>query len=75
MAPLPVEFHPEAVAEASAAVRWYKERSDSAADAFLAELDRGIEKIVQAPRMWPEYAKGTRRFLLRRFPFSLIAFL
>ena len=38
-----VDVHPEAVAEARAATQWYRERSPSAADAFLAELDRAVE--------------------------------
>ena len=40
-----VDLHPEAVAEAQAAAQWYRERSASAAHAFLAELDRAIEKL------------------------------
>ncbi len=36
----PVYFHPEAIAEASAAFHWYQERSFSAAKAFISELDR-----------------------------------
>jgi hypothetical protein len=32
-----VDLHPEAVAEAQAAAQWYRERSVSAADAFLTE--------------------------------------
>lgn len=39
MPSIPVGFHPEAIAEAAAAVEWYQERSDAAAAAFLAELD------------------------------------
>ena len=36
---LPVVLHPEAIDEAQAARIWYAERSQSAADSFLAELD------------------------------------
>ena len=48
MPSLSVVFHPDAVEEAQAARQWYAERSQSAADAFLAELDHGIEAISQA---------------------------
>ena len=37
-----VDIHPEAVAEAQAANRWYRERSNSAADAYIAELDHKL---------------------------------
>jgi plasmid stabilization system protein ParE len=67
-----IDFHPEAVSEARAAIQWYRERSHSAANGFLAEIDRAIEKISQAPEMWSLYFKGTRRFLLHRFPFSVV---
>jgi plasmid stabilization system protein ParE len=72
MKSLPVGVHPEAVAEAHAATQWYRERSPSAADAFLAELDRAIEKITENPRIWPRYVASTQRFLLKRFPFSVV---
>ena len=68
-----VEFHPEAIAEAKAATEWYRARSRPIADAFLAELSHAVEQIGDAPDRWPEYILGTRRYLLRRFPF-LIAY-
>lgn len=63
-----INVHPAAVAEARAAVQWYRERSALAADAFLAELDRAIERIAENPGMQPHYVRGTRRYLLQRFP-------
>jgi toxin ParE1/3/4 len=67
-----IVFHPEAIAEAHAAIDWYRERNARAAEAFLAELDRGIAEIAAAPARWLEFRYGTRRFLLRRFPFAII---
>ena len=72
MAQRPVDVHPEAIAEARAAFRWYYDRSETAAEAFLAELDRAIELISEAPMRWPAYLHHTRRFLLRRFPFVVV---
>jgi toxin ParE1/3/4 len=68
----PVEFHPEAVLEAAAAYRWYRDRNDAAAEAFLAELDRAVELISESPKRWPIHLHGTRHFLLRRFPFGVV---
>ncbi len=43
MARQPVEFHPEAIAEARAAFEWYRQRSEGAAAAFLTKLaDNGV---------------------------------
>lgn len=67
-----VEVHPEAVLEAQAAYRWYRDRNTSAADAFLAELDRAVELISETPMRWPIYVHGTRHFRLRRFPFGVV---
>jgi len=72
MPPHPVELHPEAVEEARAAVQWYRERSPLAAETFLSELDHAVERITETPETWPQYIHGTRRFLLRRFPFSVV---
>jgi len=72
MAGLSVVFHPDAVEEAQAARQWYAERSQSAADAFLEELDHGIEAVAQTPLRWPLFKHGTRRYLYHRFPFQLV---
>ena len=69
---LPVVLHPDAVEEAQAAWQWYLERSQSAADSFLAELDHGVESISEEPERWPLFVHGTRRFLFRRFPFQIV---
>jgi plasmid stabilization system protein ParE len=64
--------HPEAIAEARAAREWYQARNAEAAEAFMAELDMAIQRIEEAPRQWPPYLTGTRRYLLRRFPFFVV---
>ena len=67
-----VDIHPEAIAEAQAANRWYRERSASAAEAYLAELDLAVAAIAENPEMWPRYVHGTRRYIFHRFPFFLV---
>ncbi len=67
-----VELHPAAVEEAKAAREWYAARSPGAADAFTQELDAAIDRIREGPERWAEYLHGTRRYLLRRFPFLII---
>jgi len=68
----PIGFHPEAIEEARGAARWYRERNAAAAEAFLAELERALIRIVEAPERWPVVAAERRRFVLRRFPFSIV---
>jgi len=72
MPPIQVSFHPEAAEEADTARQWYAERSPQVARALLAELDLSVERIREAPWRWPRHATGARRYILPRFPFSVI---
>ncbi len=67
-----LRFHPQAVEEAEEARDWYEVRSPAAAQRFLRELDAGFESIRSAPHRWPSYTHGSRRYVLDRFPFSII---
>ena len=67
-----IEFHHEATAEYDAAFDWYLARSADAAIEFDSEVDRALAQIIAAPRRWAAGPFSTRRFLLRRFPFTLI---
>ncbi|MGH9750648.1 MAG: type II toxin-antitoxin system RelE/ParE family toxin [Candidatus Polarisedimenticolia bacterium] len=68
----PVGYHPAAFAEAEGAAIWYRERSPQAEAAFLAELERAIREIGAGSERWPPYLRNTRRYLLHRFPFSVV---
>lgn len=67
-----VRFHPDAIAEAKAAREWYQERSPAAANAFMKELDHAVEQIAEFPKRGPSFLHGTKRYLLGRFPFSVV---
>ena len=67
-----VSLHPEALDEAVAATEWYAKRSRRAAEAFLDEIDRVIARLSEHPGQFPSYDFGTRRAMLRRFPWSLV---
>lgn len=69
-----IRFFEDAAEEIEHERRWYRERSESAEASFLRELDHAIEVVAEAPQRWPRYLAGTRRYVFRRFPFSLIYF-
>lgn len=69
---LELEYLEEALAEAEAAARWYAERSAAAARGFSDEIDAAESAIARLPEAWPRFDHGTRRFLLRRYPFSVV---
>lgn len=67
-----LEYLETALEEAEAAAEWYAVRSETAALAFSEELDAAEEAFARSPEAWPRFEGGTRRYLLRRFPFSVI---
>ena len=68
----PYQFHPAALQEFEAADDWYAERSSDASAEFLSAIADALEKITSSSQRWPRYLHGTRRFVLQRFPFSVI---
>lgn len=72
MPPSTVDIHPDAIAEGREARRWYRSKSVEAEESFRREIERAIGLIGTTPGTWPRYLAGTRRFILRTFPYSLI---
>jgi plasmid stabilization system protein ParE len=69
MANKEVEFEDEAADEVETSFKWYLTRGISAAEDFVQELCEAVDSIAAAPGRWPRSADGTRRVLLKRFPF------
>lgn len=67
-----LEYLEDALQEAETAARWYAERSVTAAAGFSDEIDAAESAIVRLPEAWPPFDHGTRRYLLHRFPFSVV---
>jgi plasmid stabilization system protein ParE len=72
MASKPFRFHPEGREDFRNAIRWYRVRSAVASVEFRITVSDTIREISQAPDRWPKHLHGTRRFVLDRFPFSVI---
>ena len=47
-------------------------RSRGAAEAFLNALDRTIDLISRHPEQYQSYEFGTRRAMLRKFPYLIV---
>jgi toxin ParE1/3/4 len=67
-----VRFHVDAQMEFEEARDWYAERTPVAAKQFVAEVLRVVKMVAEAPERWPLARRGTRRVLLRRFPFKVV---
>lgn len=72
MAPRPLEVLEAAADEALEATKWYRERSEDVALAFVAEVRDALDRIEEAPETWPRHHHGTQRKLLNRFPYEVV---
>jgi plasmid stabilization system protein ParE len=68
----PFRFHPAAREEFREMLRWYRAKSGIASTEFRMAVANAVMEIVDAPHRWPKYLHGTRRFVLRRFPLSVV---
>ncbi len=66
------QFHPEAIEDIRQAVAWYRKESDSVADRFKAELRHAELRITSTPQTWPDYLLGTKRYVIKKYPYSLV---
>ena len=66
-------FHSEAADEYLAATQYYLDQaSPLVAAAFVAELEAAVRTVLASPTTWPVVDEPqVRRYLLRRFPYSL----
>lgn len=65
-------FHPDVASDVRASFAWYQTQASGLGDDFLHELEGAYQVIAALPLTWPPFQKGFRRFLLSRFPFSVI---
>jgi len=67
-----LRFHPDIAFEVTASFQWYEEQASGLGDDFLNELESSYQAIAELPRTWPLFQGGFRRFLLSKFPYSVI---
>lgn len=67
-----VVFHPAAGSELDESIGFYESREPGLGLDLEREVLRGVSEIGDAPEQWSVYTYGTRKCLLRRFPFQLI---
>jgi plasmid stabilization system protein ParE len=67
-----VRFLGAARAELSEVVEFYDGRVPSLGNDFAAVVQHTIQQIGQHPDRGASYLGGTRRVLLKRFPFSIV---
>ena len=69
---LQLKFHPDVSDEIASSYKWYQDQAEGLGDDFLNELESAYQAILEYPQTWPPFQKGFRRYLLSKFPFSVI---
>jgi plasmid stabilization system protein ParE len=69
-----LRVHEGARLEARQAADWYFGRSVDVARRFTDELLAGFSNASAAPLRYSAYLHGTRRILLKRFPYFIVFF-
>lgn len=65
-------IHPDASADIAEQAAYYASKEAGLGQAFLDEIDAGIETIRAMPEAFPERRPNLRMFVLPRIPFSVL---
>ena len=71
MSQFEVQILPDAEAEIAATYLWYHERNPQAAGSFREEALEFIDELADSAMKWKQDDDGTRRRLLRHFPYTI----
>jgi len=68
----PLRLHEDADFELNDAADYFDRESPGLGSAFLDEVDRGFDRIRAYPYAAAEVARGIRKSVLARFPYTLV---
>ena len=63
---------PEAENDLKGAFSWYEDKRQGLGYDFLLQVDAGLKFIERNPEIYSSKYKGTRRHLIKRFPYKII---
>ncbi len=69
--PVKLLVSPEAAEDVAEAWLWYWRQDPAVAGRFRMAFDEAADRVVEAPEEHQVIYRGTRRVILRRFPFGL----
>jgi plasmid stabilization system protein ParE len=67
-----LEMHPEARLEFREAIAYYEDCRECLGLGFSREVYLSINSIAETPQLWSKFSFNSRRFLTKRFPYSII---
>jgi len=65
-------MHPEARLEFREAIAYYENCLEGLGLGFSREVYLSINSIAKTPLLWSKFSFNSRRFLTKRFPYSII---
>lgn len=65
-------IRPEAEADLKEAYSWYEDKRTGLGYDFVLQVDAGLNFIARNPNIHPIEYKGTRKHLVKRFPYKII---
>jgi toxin ParE1/3/4 len=68
----PVLIRPEAESDLEQAFSWYENKRHGLGYDFLLQVEAGLRFIERNPEVRPPEYKGTRKHLVKRFPYKII---
>ena len=67
-----VAIRPEAEDDLKEAFFWYEDKRQGLGYDFLLQVEAGLRFIERNPKVFPPEYKGTRKYLVKRFPYKII---
>lgn len=64
-------YHPDAETELIEAAQYYERRVAKLGVKFLADADRAVLMILDAPERWAIIEENVRSYLMPRFPYAI----
>jgi plasmid stabilization system protein ParE len=68
-------FDPIAADEYEEALKWYEERSETAADNLIISIQNAINAICTDPYRYRNTYKSLRELTIRKYPYHLVYFI
>lgn len=67
-----MKFHPQVSEDIQASYQWYQKQALGLGDDFIRELESAYAVISDMPQTWPFFQKDFKRYILSKFPYSVI---
>ena len=66
------ELDEAAEAEFYSIVTYYRQFDPALSSDFIQEFDQAVQRLLDFPQAGSPYLHGTKRIILRRFPYSIV---